>query len=202
VRWKKPRTKRSKTEHCSNLPVYTTQRSELPAKPEPHQKILSELSAKPRTVATYRNIRPRGRNFRTKPEIQWKILSELSTPYRNIQPQGRNFLDSPEKMPAGQLQTFDRWISQTTWSFETKLWGDDEHPKDRLCPKNYSLKLPTTPGIANLGQEHYELEFIRKSTNQKPNPGFEGSRSCTTRHKALTHDPLKKFGEKCDASGF
>jgi hypothetical protein len=41
-----------------------------------------------------------------------------------------------------------------------KLWGDDEHPKERLCPKNYDLKLPTTPGITKLGQEHYELGFI------------------------------------------
>jgi hypothetical protein len=42
-----------------------------------------------------------------------------------------------------------------------KFWGDDEHPKERLCPKNYSLKLPTTPEIANLKplpQEHEELE--------------------------------------------
>jgi hypothetical protein len=41
-----------------------------------------------------------------------------------------------------------------------KFWGDDEHPKERLCPKNYSLKLATTPGIANPCQEHYDLGFI------------------------------------------
>jgi hypothetical protein len=96
-------------------------------------------------------------------------------------------------MPAGQLQTFDRRISQTTWSFETKLWGDDEHPKERWCPKNYGLKLPTTPEIAKLGQEHYELGFIRKSTNRRPNPMFEGSISSTKRNKALTHDLLKEI---------
>jgi hypothetical protein len=168
-----------------------SKRSELPDQAESHRKILSELSAKPRTTATYRNIRPRGRNFQTKPETQRKILLELSALYRNIQPQGRNFLIIPEKTPAGQLQTFDRWISQTTWSFETKLWGDDEHLKERLCPKNYSLKLPTTPGITNLSQEHYELRFIRKSTNRRPNPVFEGSISSIKRNKALTHDPLK-----------
>jgi hypothetical protein len=28
---------------------------------------------------------------------------------------------------------------QTTWSLETKFWGDDEHPKVKICPKNYSL---------------------------------------------------------------
>jgi hypothetical protein len=162
-------------------------------KPEPHQKIFSKLSAKPRTAATYQNIQPRGRNFQTKPETQRKILSELSAPYRNIQPQGRNFLDSPEKTPTDQLQTFDRWISQTTWGFEMKLWGDDEHPKERLCPQNFGLKLPTTPGIAKLGQEHYELGFIRISTNRRPNPVFEGSRSSTKRHKALTHNPLKEI---------
>jgi hypothetical protein len=30
-------------------------------------------------------------------------------------------------------------ISQTAWSLETKLWGDDEHLKERLCPKNLGL---------------------------------------------------------------
>jgi hypothetical protein len=121
---------------------------------------------------------------------------ELSAPYRNIQPQGWNFLDSSEKTPAGQLQTFDQWISQTTWSFETKLWGDDEHPKERLCPKNYGLKLPTTPRITNLGQEHYELGFIRKSTNRRPNPVFEGQDHPQrgTRHSPMI--PSKKSGVK------
>jgi hypothetical protein len=71
--------------------------------------------------------------------------------------------------------------------------GDDEHPKERLFPKTYGLKCPTTPGITNLGQEHYELGFIRKSTNRRPNPVFEESRSSTKRHKALTHDPLKEI---------
>jgi hypothetical protein len=115
------------------------------------------------------------------------------SPYRIIRPQGRIIQNNQEKSPAGQLQTFDRWISQTTWRFETKFWGDGEHPKERLCPKNYSLKLPTTPGIANHSQEHYELGFIQKSTNRRPNPVFEGSRSSTKRHKALTHDPLKEI---------
>jgi hypothetical protein len=90
-------------------------------------------------------------------------------------------------------QTFDQWISQTTWSIETKFWGDDEHPKERLCPKNYGLKLSTTPGITNPWQELYELGFIQKSTNRRPNPAFEGSRSSTERHKELTHDPLKEI---------
>jgi hypothetical protein len=71
----------------------------------------------------------------------------------------------PRKLLANSPQTFDQWISQTTRSFEKKFWGDDEHPKERICPKNYGLKLPTTPGIANLSQEHYELGFIRKSSN-------------------------------------
>jgi hypothetical protein len=29
--------------------------------------------------------------------------------------------------------------------------------------------------------------------NRRPNPVFEGSRSSTKRHKALTHDPLKEI---------
>jgi hypothetical protein len=74
-----------------------------------------------------------------------------------------------------------------------KFWGDDEHPNERICPKNFGLKLPTTPKIVKPCQEHYDLGFIRKSTNQRPNPVFEGSRSSTKRHKALTDDPLKKI---------
>jgi hypothetical protein len=74
-----------------------------------------------------------------------------------------------------------------------EFWGDDEHPKERLCPKNYSLKLPTTPGIVNLVQEYYDLGFIQKSTNRRPNPAFERSRSSTKKHKALTQDPLKEI---------
>jgi hypothetical protein len=71
--------------------------------------------------------------------------------------------------------------------------GDDEHHKEMLCHKNYSLKLPTTPGITKPCQEHYELGFIRKSTNRRPNSVFEESRSSTKRHKALTYDPLKEI---------
>jgi hypothetical protein len=74
-----------------------------------------------------------------------------------------------------------------------KLWGDEEQPKERLCPKNYGLKQPTTPRIANPCQEHYDLGFIRKPTNRRQNLAFEGSRSSTKRHKALTHDPLKEI---------
>jgi hypothetical protein len=77
-----------------------------------------------------------------------------------------------------------------------KFWGDDEHPNERICPKNFGLKLPTTPKIVKPCQEHYDLGFIRKSTNQRPNPVFEGSRSSTKRHKALTDDPLKKNPER------
>jgi hypothetical protein len=77
-----------------------------------------------------------------------------------------------------------------------KFWGDDEHPKERLCPKNYILKLPTTLGIANPCQEHYDLGFIQKSTNRRPNLVFEGSRSSTKRHKTLTCDPLKEIQRK------
>jgi hypothetical protein len=73
----------------------------------------------------------------------------------------------------------DQWISKTTWSLKTKFWGDDE--------------LPTTAGIANPCQEHCDLGFIQKSTNRRPNPAFEGSRSSIKRHKALTHDPLKEI---------
>jgi hypothetical protein len=63
-------------------------------------------------------------------------------------------------------------------------------PSRGYAPKNLSLYFPTTPGITNLGQEHYELGFIRKSRNQRPNLLFDVSRSSTKRHKALDHDPL------------
>jgi hypothetical protein len=44
-----------------------------------------------------------------------------------------------------------------------KFWGDDEHPKEKICPKNYGLQLPKTPGIANpLPQGHEELEKHQK----------------------------------------
>jgi hypothetical protein len=99
----------------------------------------------------------------------------------------------PRKLPAKSPQTLDQRISQTTLSLETKFWGDDEHPKERLCPKNYGLERPTTPEIANPCQEHNDLGFIQKSTNRRPNPAFEGSRLSTKRHKALTHDPLKEI---------
>jgi hypothetical protein len=64
-----------------------------------------------------------------------------------------------KNQPAKQPQTLDRWISQTTWSLETKFWGDDESPKERIRPKNYGLKLPTTPGMVkpvSLPLEHKE----------------------------------------------
>jgi hypothetical protein len=52
---------------------------------------------------------------------------------------------------------------------------------------------PYNSGIANPCQKHYDLGFIQKSMNRRPHPAFEGSRSSTKRHKALTHDPLKKI---------
>jgi hypothetical protein len=78
-------------------------------------------------------------------------------------------------------------------SIETKFWGDDEHPKERLCPKNYGLKLPTTPEIVNLGQEHNDLGFIQKSTDRRPNPTFEGSISSPKVRKASIHVFLKEI---------
>jgi hypothetical protein len=112
--------------------------------------------------------------------------------HRLTQPLPPDHPGQPRKQPTKQPQTFDRWISQTAWRLETKFWGDDEHPKGKICPKNFGLWLPTTPGIANLGLEHYELGFIQKSMNRRENTAFEGSRS-SIRHKALTHDPLKEI---------
>jgi hypothetical protein len=74
-----------------------------------------------------------------------------------------------------------------------KVSGDDKQPKERLSPKSYVLKLATSPGIENPCQEHYDLGFIQESTNRRLNLAFEGSRSFTKRHKALTHDPLKQI---------
>ena len=123
-------------------------------------------------------------------------MSGSTYPLRVTRALGLDHQKQPRKQPVKSAPTFNRWISQTTWSLEMKFCGDDEHPKKMLCPKNLSLKHPTTPGITNLGQEHYELGFIRKSTNRRPNPVFEGSRSSTKRHKALTHDPLKEIWRK------
>jgi hypothetical protein len=44
--------------------------------------------------------------------------------------------------------------------------------------------------------EHINLKFIWKTTNQRWFPPFEGSRSSTKRHKALTHNPLKQVWRK------
>jgi hypothetical protein len=115
-------------------------------------------------------------------KIRLSVLPGQGQKYRPLQNQH-----------AKQPQTFDRRISQTTWSLETKFWGVGEHPKERICPKNYYLKLPTTPEIMKPCQEHYEQGFIRKSMNQRPNLVFEESRSSTKRNKALTHDPLNEI---------
>jgi hypothetical protein len=96
-------------------------------------------------------------------------------------------------MPTKSPQTLDQRISQTTWSLETKFLGDDELPKERLFPKNYGLKLPTTPEIANPRQEHKDLGFIQKSTNRRPTPAFEGSRSSPKVRKASIHVSLKEI---------
>jgi hypothetical protein len=58
-----------------------------------------------------------------------------------------------------------------------KFWGDDEHPKERLCPKNYGLKLPTTPEIVKpmpLPQEHEEH---KNHQNRSRFRGFVRARS-------------------------
>jgi hypothetical protein len=71
-----------------------------------------------------------------------------------------------------QPPTCDRRISQTTRSLETKFWGDDEHPKLKICPQKLWLELPTTPEIAKLmplPQEHEELE---NDQNQWPSYGI------------------------------
>jgi hypothetical protein len=98
-----------------------------------------------------------------------------------------------KKNARGTTPNFRSKDLPNTWSFETKLWGDDEHPKERLCPKITASNSLQPPESQFFGQEHYELGFIRKSTNRRPNLVFEGSRSSTKRHKALTHDPLKEI---------
>jgi hypothetical protein len=73
-----------------------------------------------------------------------------------------------------------------------KFWGDDEHPKETLCPKNYGLKLSTTPGIANLmplPQEHEELE--NHQIEGFPT-GFEGQDHQEKRHNNLMCDSQNK----------
>ena len=73
--------------------------------------------------------------------------------------------DSGKTQPAEEHLQIHHRISQTTWSLETKLWGDDEHLKERLCPKNLGLKLPTTPGITDHVEQDLELEFIQNPSN-------------------------------------
>jgi hypothetical protein len=112
----------------------------------------------------------------------WQLKIRLSV----LPGQGRKY--PPINQLAKQPQTFDRRISQTTLSLETKFWGRDEHHKERLCPKNYGLKLLTTPGIANPCQEHYDLGFIQKSTNRRPIRHLRGQDRPQrgTRHSPMT----------------
>ena len=65
-----------------------------------------------------------------------------------------------------------------------------------LCPKICSLKPIHASTIVNLVSSNLKLEFIQRSLNRDRFPAFEGSRSSTKRHKALTHDPLKEIREK------
>ena len=67
---------------------------------------------------------------------------------------------------------------------------------EMLCLKSYGLKPTQTLGITNLANKGHHLEFIQSSPNRDRFPVFEGSRSSTKRHKALTHDPLKEVREK------
>jgi hypothetical protein len=65
----------------------------------------------------------------------WGIQSCTGSPSHRC----TDHLGEPKKLPANSPQTFDQWTSQTTWSLETKFWGDDEHPKRRICLKNFGL---------------------------------------------------------------
>jgi hypothetical protein len=53
-----------------------------------------------------------------------------------------------------------------------------------------------SPESQILAKNTFDPGFIQKSTNRRPNPAFEGSRSSKKRHKTLTHDPLNEIGEK------
>jgi hypothetical protein len=58
-----------------------------------------------------------------------------------------------------------------------KFWEDDEHLKERICPKNYSLKLPTTPGIVKPVSQPQQHEEHKNHQNRSCFRGFVGARS-------------------------
>jgi hypothetical protein len=51
-------------------------------------------------------------------------------------------------------------------------------------------------GIADHTNSTKDMELQKRPSNRGGFPVFEGSRSSTKRHKALTHDPLKEIRRK------
>jgi hypothetical protein len=61
-----------------------------------------------------------------------------------------------------------------------------------LYPKTWDLKRSKSLGIESQPSSTKKLGFQPKSSNPRPNPEFEGSRSSTKMHKAYILDPTRK----------
>jgi hypothetical protein len=64
-------------------------------------------------------------------------------------------VEKPEKQP----QTSDRWISQTTWNFDTKFWADDEHHREDT-PQKFR---PLTPYNSKNRKSHASSSRTRRT---------------------------------------
>ena len=129
------------------------------------------------------------------PFTQWRTETLHGTSgkhRRTVRPLHR----SQNRPYAKTLLPSDRWISQTARWIEAKFWSDKKHHYVKLCPKICSLKPTHASTIVNLVSSNLKLEFIQRSLNRDRFPAFEGSRSSTKGHKALTHDALKEIQEK------
>jgi hypothetical protein len=122
ARRKQPWTKQSKTEHCRNLPEHTTKKSEL----------LDQARAPPEDIIGTSGKTWNCNNLLEHTTKRLELLDQARAPPEDIirtsgplpehTTSGSELPGQPrKKMPVGQLQTFDRWISQTTWSLETKV---------------------------------------------------------------------------------
>jgi hypothetical protein len=91
----------------------------------------------------------------------------------------------------------NRWISQTTWSLETKFWGDDEHRKGKDIPPNISAS-----NFLQVMESQISCLYLKNTKNSKTTKfeglhmGFEGQDHTEKRHtKSHKETPLKASHE-------
>jgi hypothetical protein len=139
--------------------------------------MLSELSAKPRTAATYWNIRPLSG---PSPRLNGSYCQNFQPPIRTYSLRVGTSWTAQKKRPRDNSKLSIDGSPKPLGALRRNFGEMMNTPRRGYAPKltaSNSLQLPT-----NLCQEHYELGFIRKSTNRRPNPVFDGSRPSIKRH--------------------